>query len=495
MSAEIKIPAVGESIVTGYIAQWHKATGDQVAVGDLLLTLETDKISTEIAAEEAGVLEIIVPEGEEVPIGASVGRIGKGVAAAPIANAAPAAAPIPAPVAAPAAPAPAAAPIPTPVLESVAPAPVVVPVAAPVPVPVAPQPVAVAAPAPVVVAQASTGRKAPVSPVVKRLAKENGVDLSRIVGTGKRGAILKKDVQAYIDSGGKVTSAPVATPPTPPTPPAPAAVAPAPAASPAPQAASASQRPDLSIQPAQLPAPVAAKLEDSGRVTRKRLSPLRRKIATQLVAAQQNAALLTTFNECDMSAVMKLRKDVQEDFVAKHGVKLGFMSLFIKAVVDALKEVPAINARMDGEDLILNHFFDVGVAVGTERGLVVPVIRDCDQKSFAEIEKDIIGYATKARDGKLQLADLQGGVFTISNGGIYGSMLSTPILNPPQSGILGMHNIMQRPMAVDGEVVVRPMMYLALSYDHRIVDGKEAVTFLVRVKDCIENPARLLVGA
>ena len=251
----------------------------------------------------------------------------------------------------------------------------------------------------------------------------------------------------------------------------------------------------MSLQPATLPAAVAPKLEDSGRVTRKRLSPLRRKIATQLVAAQQNAALLTTFNECDMSAVMKLRKDVQEDFVAKHGVKLGFMSLFIKAVVDALKEVPAINARMDGDDLILNHFFDVGVAVGTERGLVVPVIRDCDQKSFAEIESDIIGYAGKARDGKLQLADLQGGVFTISNGGIYGSMLSTPILNPPQSGILGMHNIMQRPMAVDGEVVVRPMMYLALSYDHRIVDGKEAVTFLIRVKECIENPARLLVGA
>ena len=224
------------------------------------------------------------------------------------------------------------------------------------------------------------------------------------------------------------------------------------------------------------------------------MSPLRRKIATHLVNAQQEAAILTTFNECDMSAIMDLRKRVQEDFVARHGVKLGFMSFFIKAVVDALKAVPSVNAQIEGDELIENHFYDIGIAVGTDKGLMVPVMRDCDQKSFAELEKGIVGYAGKARDGKMALTDLQGGVFTITNGGTYGSLLSTPILNPPQSGILGMHSIQQRPVAVNGEVVIRPMMYLALSYDHRVVDGKEAVTFLVRVKDCIENPERMMLG-
>jgi 2-oxoglutarate dehydrogenase E2 component (dihydrolipoamide succinyltransferase) len=210
--------------------------------------------------------------------------------------------------------------------------------------------------------------------------------------------------------------------------------------------------------------------------------------------AQRNAALLTTFNECDMSSVMALRKEMQEEFSRKHGVKLGFMSFFIKATVDALKAVPALNARLDGGDLVQHHFYDIGVAVGTERGLVVPVVRDCDQKSFGEIEASLGDFATKAREGKLAFEDLQGGVFSISNGGVYGSLLSTPILNPPQSGILGMHKIQERPVAVEGKVLIRPMMYLALSYDHRVVDGKEAVTFLVRVKELIENPARLLLG-
>ena len=230
-----------------------------------------------------------------------------------------------------------------------------------------------------------------------------------------------------------------------------------------------------------------------GRSTRKKLTPLRRKIAQQLVMAQHTAAILTTFNECDMSAVMKLRSSQQEAFTKEHGTKLGFMSFFIKATVSALKAVPSINGRMDGEDFVQNQYFDIGVAVGTERGLVVPVIRDADQKSFAQIERDLADYAVKAREGKIKIEDLQGGVFTISNGGIYGSLLSTPILNPPQSGILGMHKIQERPIAEKGQVVIRPMMYLALSYDHRVVDGKEAVTFLVRVKDCIENPARLLL--
>ena len=221
------------------------------------------------------------------------------------------------------------------------------------------------------------------------------------------------------------------------------------------------------------------------------MSPLRRKIAQQLVMAQHTAAILTTFNECDMTAVMELRKKSQDAFTKKHGVKLGFMSFFIKAAVEGLKAVPAINARIEGDDFIQNHFYDIGVAVGTERGLVVPVVRDADKKSFADLERDIADYATKAREGKIKIEDLQGGTFTISNGGVYGSLMGTPILNPPQSGILGMHTIKQRPIALNGQVVVRPMMYLALSYDHRAVDGKEAVTFLVRVKECIEDPTKL----
>jgi 2-oxoglutarate dehydrogenase E2 component (dihydrolipoamide succinyltransferase) len=242
-------------------------------------------------------------------------------------------------------------------------------------------------------------------------------------------------------------------------------------------------------------APVVSASGDESRTVRKKLSPLRRKIATQLVMAQQTAAILTTFNECDMTAVMALRKELQEEFTKKHGVKLGFMSFFIKAVVDALQAIPSINSRIDGEDLVTSTVYDIGVAVGTERGLIVPVVRDCDRLSFADIESRLAGYATKAREGKISLDDLKGGVFTISNGGTYGSLLSTPILNPPQSGILGMHKIQERPVVIKGQIVARPMMYLALSYDHRVVDGKEAVTFLVRVKDCIENPARLLLGA
>jgi 2-oxoglutarate dehydrogenase E2 component (dihydrolipoamide succinyltransferase) len=229
------------------------------------------------------------------------------------------------------------------------------------------------------------------------------------------------------------------------------------------------------------------------RATRKKLSPLRRKIASQLVMAQHNAAILTTFNECDMTAVMELRAKMQESFQKQHGVKLGMMSFFIKATVKALKEIPNINGWLEGDEFVQNHYYDIGVAVGTERGLMVPVIRDADQKSFAQLEKDIVDYAGKARDGKMKFEDLQGGVFTISNGGVYGSLLSTPILNPPQSGILGLHKMQQRPVALDGQVVIRPMMYLALSYDHRVVDGREAVTFLIKVKECIEEPARLLL--
>jgi 2-oxoglutarate dehydrogenase E2 component (dihydrolipoamide succinyltransferase) len=230
---------------------------------------------------------------------------------------------------------------------------------------------------------------------------------------------------------------------------------------------------------------------ESGRFSRRKMSPLRRKIAAQLVMAQQTAAILTTFNECDMTAVQELRAKSQDAFTKKHGLKLGFMSFFIKAAVEGLKAVPSINSRIEGEDFIQNHFYDMGVAVGTERGLVVPVVRDADKKSFADLERDIADFATKAREGKMKIEDLQGGVFTISNGGVYGSLLSTPILNPPQSGILGMHTIQKRPVAIEDKVVIRPMMYLALSYDHRAVDGKEAVTFLITVKQCIEDPKKL----
>ncbi len=365
--ADIKIPALGESVAGGQISKWHFKTGDAVKVGDVLLTLETDKVAAEVTAETAGVLTAIsAHEGDDVVIGAVVGQIAEGAAAA-----APAAAPAPAP-----------------------------------------------APA------AEAAKPAPAAPAAE---------------TPK----------------------------------------PAPAAAPAPKPA---------------PAPKAAQAPE-GRITRKKMTPLRKKIADQLVSAQQTAAILTTFNECDMSGIMAMRSKLQDSFVKSHGVKLGFMSFFVKAVVEALKAVPQINVRVEGDEIIQQHFYDIGVAVGTERGLIVPVIRDADQKSFADIEKNILAYAAKAKDGKIELSDLTGGVFTISNGGVYGSLLSTPIINPPQSAILGMHSIQQRPVAIDGKVEIRPIMYLALSYDHRVVDGKEAVTFLIRIKDCIENPARMLVGA
>jgi 2-oxoglutarate dehydrogenase E2 component (dihydrolipoamide succinyltransferase) len=373
MNVEVKVPTVGESITSGILSTWHKKDGESVNSGDLLFTLETDKVSTEVNAPESGILRTQAAEGDEVKIDQVVAVIEQG--------------------AAPQAEKPAE--------------------------PAKPEPAAAAPPAP----------EAPAA------------------------------------------EAPPPPPPAPPKGPAPP------------------QKKD------EAPAPkpkIAA--PDDPRTSRKKLTPLRRKIAAQLVMAQHTAAILTTFNECDMSGVMALRKEMQEEFTKKHGVKLGFMSFFIKSVVEALKVVPAINSRIDGDDLIQNNYYDIGVAVGTERGLIVPVLRDCDQKSFGQIEGDLVGYAVKAREGKIGIEDLQGGVFTISNGGVYGSLLSTPILNPPQSGILGMHKIQDRPLAETGQVVIRPMMYLALSYDHRVVDGKEAVTFLIRVKDCVENPARLLLG-
>ena len=300
--------------------------------------------------------------------------------------------------------------------------------------------------------------EAPLSPAVRKLVAEHAVDTATVEGTGKDGRLTKGDVLAHLEARATPVPAPVPTAAKAPEPPAPAARAPAP----------------------------------DRREERVRMTRLRRRIAERLKEAQNSAAMLTTFNEADMTAVMDARKRFGEAFEKKHGVRLGFMSFFVKASIAALKEIPAVNAEIDGEDIVYRHYCDVGVAVGTEQGLVVPVLRNADRMSFAEIEKAIETYGRKARDGKLVIEDLTGGTFTISNGGVYGSLLSTPILNPPQSGILGMHKIEKRPVVRDDAVVVRPMMYLALSYDHRIVDGREAVTFLIRIKSCIEDPERLL---
>jgi len=295
-------------------------------------------------------------------------------------------------------------------------------------------------------------KEKPLSPAVRRIVEEEHLEAANISGTGKDGRLTKGDALAAAQGQKSVGEAVSFRP---------------------------SAAEDRQAQP------------ETDRFIRRKMSPLRRKIAAQLVMAQQTAAILTTFNECDMRAVQELRVKSQESFTKKNGIKLGFMSFFIKAAVEALKAVPVVNGRIEDDDFIQNNFYDIGVAVGTERGLVVPIVRDADKKSFAELELDIAGYAVKSREGKLKIEDLQGGTFTISNGGVYGSLFSTPILNPPQSGILGMHKIMPRPVAVDGKVEVRPMMYLALSYDHRAIDGKEAVTFLIKVKECIEDPKKL----
>jgi len=292
------------------------------------------------------------------------------------------------------------------------------------------------------------------SPAVRRIAAETGIDPASVSGSGKAGRVTKGDML----SANEVKPAAIT---------APAAV---------------------------VKAPVATPVAAGTRQTRKKMSPLRQKIAQRLVSAQHEASMLTTFNEVDMSAVMALRTKYQDDFVKKNGFKLGFMSFFTKAVVHALREVPGVNAQIDGDSIIENHYYDIGIAVSTEKGLMVPVIRNCDTQSMAGIEAGIGDAAKRAREGKITLADFEGGVFTITNGGTFGSMLSTPIINPPQSAILGLHAINERPVAVNGQVVIRPMMYLALSYDHRIVDGREAVTFLVKVKQAIEDPARLLLS-
>ena len=316
---------------------------------------------------------------------------------------------------------------------------------------------------------------APLSPAVRKLVAEHDLDPGEIEGTGKDGRLTKADVEAYLAARTAAVEQAAAPKPEP-APPAP---------KPAPEPAAP--------KPAAKPAPAPPRADDE-REVRVRMSRLRRRIAERLKEAQNSAAMLTTFNDVDMTAILDMRKRYRDSFEKRHGVRLGFMSFFVKACIEALKEIPAVNAEIDGDDIVYKNYYDIGVAVGTEQGLVVPILRDADGLSFAGIERTIGELGVKARDGALSMAELTGGTFTVSNGGVYGSMLSTPILNPPQSGILGMHRIEQRPVARDGEVVIRPMMYLALSYDHRIVDGREAVTFLVKVKEGLEDPERLLIG-
>ncbi|MGH6939070.1 2-oxoglutarate dehydrogenase complex dihydrolipoyllysine-residue succinyltransferase [Hypericibacter sp.] len=438
MATDIVVPALGESVTEATIAKWLKQVGDKVAVDEPLVELETDKVSLEVYATKAGTLsEIRAKTGDTVEVGAIVGVIGDGAAAT---AAAPAAGPTPIVPKTPPGPPPQA--------------------AAPAPQAAAASPETVQ-PAPPTEALPVTPQPDRLAPAVRKLVEENKLVPDQIPATGKTGRITKTDVLGYLEREGRL-AAPVQIP------------TPAGAAAPAPIAA---------------PAPAGA----APREERVRMTRLRKRIAERLKQAQNNAAMLTTFNEVDMTNLLAVRSHYKDAFEKKHGVKLGFMSFFVKAAIMALKEIPAVNGEIDGEEIVYKNHYDIGVAVGTEQGLVVPVIRDADRMSFADIELKIADFGKRARDGKLTLDELQGGTFTISNGGVYGSLMSTPILNPPQSGILGMHKTQDRPVAIAGKVEIRPMMYLALSYDHRIVDGREAVTFLVRLKEGIEDPQRMLL--
>ena len=396
---EIRIPAVGESIHEALLVAWRVADGATIREGEVLCDLETDKVNVELPAEISGTVQIAVPAGQTLPIGAIIGAIVPGEVPAATPPAEPAGA-VKAPPAAP-----------------------------------------------------------PVNPGAAKLAREQGLDPAGLPGSGRGGRVTVEDVQ---QAGGRAQREQARS-----------------EASPVAQVA---------------PAPAGAEKAPDGRpLTREPMSPLRQRIAARLLAARQQTALLTTFNEADLGTLKELRTRHQAQFTQKHGIKLGLMSFFVKATVEALKAYPAVNARIDGSDIVYHHYFDIGIAVGTERGLVVPVLRDADRLTFAEIEQTIAELAQKANARKLTLAELEGGTFTISNGGIYGSLLSTPLINPPQTGVLGMHAVQERPVARDGQVVIRPMMYLALSYDHRLIDGREAVGFLKLIKQYLEDPEQLLL--
>jgi 2-oxoglutarate dehydrogenase E2 component (dihydrolipoamide succinyltransferase) len=429
--AEIRVPVLGESVTEATIGKWFKKAGDVVAVDEPVVELETDKVTIEVPSPAAGVLtDVAAKDGETVAVGALLGAIKEGAGAVPAGRPDQKTERAKAVDAGPEQPQ---------LKEDRPPA----------------EATARAAPLKTVAAKVA-GADMPVAPSVRKLAAETGMDVSAVPGTGKDGRVTKGDMLAAIER---------------------AAAQPTPVAQPA-----------AAIQ-ARAPSPP----DDAAREERVRMTRLRQTIARRLKDAQNTAAMLTTFNEVDMTEVLALRTRYRELFERRHGVKLGFMGFFVRACVQALKEIPAVNAEIDGTDIIYKNYYHIGIAVGTERGLVVPVVRDCDQKSLAEIEKAIADFGRRARDGALKIEELQGGTFTITNGGIYGSLMSTPILNAPQSGILGMHKIQERPMVVGGKIEPRPMMYLALSYDHRVVDGREAVTFLVRVKECLEDPARLML--
>ncbi|MCB2154070.1 2-oxoglutarate dehydrogenase complex dihydrolipoyllysine-residue succinyltransferase [bacterium] len=465
MIHEVEVPSVGESISEGILAVWLVGDGERIEKGQPLFELETDKASTEVPAPESGVVAHKAAADDEVKVGQVVATIdteATGEARAKKEEKKPA------PKEAPKKEEPKA--------EPKAPAPQKVE-----------QPVEKKAEAPA--KEGASHRQA--SSVARKMAEQYGVDVAEIPGTGPGGRVTREDVLLAMERTGRIgeekaeESAPEPAAPqveeedVPRLPPMP------------PVAKSPHELETPKPTPSEKPAP--KKAEGDGDVTRERMSMLRRRIAERLVSAQHNAAMLTTFNDVDMSAVMNLRREYKEQFKDRHGVGLGFMSFFVRATVKALQDFPRVNAEIDETDIVLHNRYHVGVAVSTPRGLVVPVLRDANERSFADIESQIVDFATRARAGKIELDELQGGTFSITNGGVFGSLLSTPILNPPQSAILGMHRIEERPVARNGEVVIRPMMYLALSYDHRIVDGREAVSFLVRIKECIENPERLLL--
>ena len=454
MAVDVKVPAVGESIQEAMIHKWHKKSGDFVEMDEVILELETDKATVEVVAEAEGTLEVLAKDGETVGIGDTIARIdtsgartsqgssgqgssgqgSSGQGSSDDSKTEPAKGGGKEGQATPDRPAG---------QETGSDE-------------------AVSTQSGASRGVKSEGRQSTMadtlSPAVRRLVEENKLNPEDLQGTGPGGRLTKEDVQSYLNEPTKAKASP-------------------------------SKTKDAAASHSQQNATSGERLE-----RREPMSMLRRRIAERLVSAQQTAALLTTFNEVDLTNVIAVRKQYKEPFKEKHGVGLGFMSFFVKATIEALKSFPAINGWIEGNEVVYHDYYDIGVAVSSKRGLVVPVVRDVDKMSFAEVEQSIMDYALKARDGKISIDDMTGGTFTVSNGGVFGSLLSTPIINPPQSAILGMHKIQERPMAVDGQVVIRPMMYLALSYDHRIVDGKEAVQFLVKIKDSVEDPHRLLLG-
>jgi 2-oxoglutarate dehydrogenase E2 component (dihydrolipoamide succinyltransferase) len=446
MAIEITVPELGESVLEATVSRWLKKEGDSVQVGEVLVELETDKVNLEVGAKGAGVLQKIeATEGADVKVGDVLGRIDEkaGNQGAEQKGSGDKAAGAPAEASQPGQKAEA---------DAVAAKPA--------------EPQAEKQTAPARTDGQGTERQAAaqISPVAARLARDRNVDISKVAGTGNEGRVTKADVELYLQ---KQEPTQVAEKPAPKES----------AGEPAPQSASVA------------PAPASERREERIRMSRRR-----RTIAQRLLEASQSTAMLTTFNEIDMTAIMDIRKRHNEEFQKRYGVKLGFMSFFVKASISALRAFPQINAEIAGEEIVFKHYYDIGMAVGSSEGLVVPVVRDADRLSFAEIEQRIKDLVAKTEEGKLSIEDLRGGTFTITNGGVFGSLLSTPILNPPQVGILGLHKIEERPIALNGQVVIRPMMYVALSYDHRIVDGREAVQFLVHIKQVLEDPAWMLVG-